>query len=46
MIKNLPTQTKDGKRKLEKIKQKKGLRILYLLDGSSDRLSRSTMFLC
>ena len=34
----------DGRGKPEKIKQKKGLKLLYLLDGS-DRLNKLTTFL-
>ena len=36
----------DGKGKPEKIKQKRDLRLFYLLSGSDGRFSRSITFFC
>ena len=45
-MKNLPTLTKNGGGKPEKIKQEKGLKLFCSLGGDDDGLSRSTIFLC
>ena len=37
---------KNGRRKPEKIKQEKSLKLFYLLGDSSDRFSKLTTFLC
>ena len=46
LVKNLTILMEDKKRKPEKIKQKKGLRIYYLHSDSGGGLSKLTIFFC
>ena len=46
LVKNLPTLTRDGGGKPEKIKQKRGLRLLCLLSGGGGGFSKLITFLC